>query len=163
MAVRCVRLQEFVITQRHGARGGRRAVRKTPRRVVTRLHGESSARRRGEPTPPRPRAVYHEDALTYVSAGTRLPRGPSPAASPEPAAGDWLSGRAPRSHRGGHWFDPSIAHRCKARSETLRTALILLGGWELLPYWEEFGRPCPLPGHRGSAKESAMLCARAYG
>ena len=25
--------------------------------------------------------------------------------------GDWLSGRAPRSHRGGHWFDPSIAHR----------------------------------------------------
>src|SRR5690348_11008932 len=24
--------------------------------------------------------------------------------------GDWLSGRAPRSHRGGHWFDPSIAH-----------------------------------------------------
>ncbi len=27
-----------------------------------------------------------------------------------PAEGDWLSGRAPRSHRGGHWFDPSIAH-----------------------------------------------------
>ena len=27
-----------------------------------------------------------------------------------PDAGDWLSGRAPRSHRGGHWFDPSIAH-----------------------------------------------------
>ena len=26
------------------------------------------------------------------------------------ATGDWLSGRAPRSHRGGHWFDPSIAH-----------------------------------------------------
>src|SRR5690625_2236431 len=26
-------------------------------------------------------------------------------------AGDWLSGRAPRSHRGGHWFEPSIAHR----------------------------------------------------
>jgi hypothetical protein len=24
----------------------------------------------------------------------------------------------PTSHRGGHWFDPSIAHRCKARSET---------------------------------------------
>src|ERR1700761_2630048 len=35
--------------------------------------------------------------------GTWLPRGPRP-------AGDWLSGRAPRSHRGGHWFDPSIAH-----------------------------------------------------
>src|SRR5579875_1056081 len=27
--------------------------------------------------------------------------------------GDWLSGRAPRSHRGGHWFDPSIAHQAK--------------------------------------------------
>src|SRR4051812_26564287 len=27
-----------------------------------------------------------------------------------PFSGDWLSGRAPRSHRGGHWFDPSIAH-----------------------------------------------------
>jgi hypothetical protein len=27
-----------------------------------------------------------------------------------PGTGDWLSGRAPRSHRGGHWFDPSIAH-----------------------------------------------------
>src|SRR6185437_10940713 len=26
------------------------------------------------------------------------------------AAGDWLSGRALRSHRRGHWFDPSIAH-----------------------------------------------------
>jgi hypothetical protein len=30
--------------------------------------------------------------------------------------GDWLSGRAPRSHRGGHWFDPSIAHhKCPVR------------------------------------------------
>ena len=27
--------------------------------------------------------------------------------------GDWLSGRAPRSHRGGHWFDPSIAHQVR--------------------------------------------------
>ncbi len=34
----------------------------------------------------------------FFSAGTRR-------------AGDWLSGRAPRSHRGGHWFEPSIAHR----------------------------------------------------
>ena len=30
--------------------------------------------------------------------------------------GDWLSGRAPRSHRGGHWFDPSIAHQVRGRS-----------------------------------------------
>jgi hypothetical protein len=90
----------------------------------------------------RPRAVHREDALTYGSAGTRLRRGPAPADSAGPAAGDWLSGRAPRSHRGGHWFDPSIAHRCKARSETPLTALILLGGWEQSPYWEESGRSC---------------------
>jgi hypothetical protein len=56
-----------------------------------------------------------------------------------PAPGDWLSGRAPRSHRGGHWFDPSIAHKCKTRSEAPRTALILLRGWELSPFWEELG------------------------
>ena len=68
--------------------------------------------------------------------------GRAPADSAEPAAGDWLSGRAPRSHRGGHWFDPSIAHRCKTRSETPLTALILLDGWELSPYWEESGRSC---------------------
>src|SRR5690242_15662793 len=47
---------------------------------------------------------------------------------------------ATRSHRGGHWFDPSIAHRCKASSEALRTALILRSGWELSPYWEKSGR-----------------------
>ena len=32
--------------------------------------------------------------------------------------GDWLSGRAPRSHRGGHWFDPSIAHQFRAMNRT---------------------------------------------
>ena len=63
--------------------------------------------------PLRLRAVYREDALTYGSAGTRLRRGPAPADSAGPAAGDWLSGRAPRSHRGGHWFDPSIAHQLR--------------------------------------------------
>ncbi len=72
-----------------------------------------------------------------------------------PAAGDWLSGRAPRSHRGGHWFDPSIAHRCKASSEAPRTALILRVGWELSPYWEKFGRlpspaGCPTPVREGN-------------
>src|SRR5437764_1876763 len=49
------------------------------------------------------RAARREDALPYGSAGT----------VPAPAAGDWLSGRAPRSHRGGHWFDPSIAHQVR--------------------------------------------------
>src|SRR3954462_3181206 len=29
------------------------------------------------------------------------------------ASGDWLSGRALRSHRRGHWFEPSIAHRSR--------------------------------------------------
>jgi hypothetical protein len=53
------------------------------------------------------------------------------------------TGSRPTSHRGGHWFDPSIAHRRKSRSEAPRTALILLCGWELLPSWEEFGRSCP--------------------
>ena len=59
--------------------------------------------------------------------------------------GDWLSGRAPRSHRGGHWFDPSIAHQPriwhKARSEAFpdrphprrRDGVFRL-------VWEEFGR-----------------------
>src|SRR6516225_6699738 len=61
----------------------------------------------------RPRAVYREDALPYGSAGTRLRRGRAPADSSGPATGDWLSGRAPRSHRGGHWFDPSIAHQVR--------------------------------------------------
>jgi hypothetical protein len=78
-----------------------------------------------------------------VEALRRDCRGPSgPGSSQGPATGDWLSGRAPRSHRGGHWFDPSIAHRCKSRSEAPRTALIRPKGWELLPYWEEFGRSC---------------------
>ena len=33
------------------------------------------------------------------------------------AAGDWLSGRALRSHRRGHWFDPSIAHQVEGRDD----------------------------------------------
>jgi hypothetical protein len=37
-------------------------------------------------------------------------------------AGDWLSGRAPRSHRGGHWFDPSIAHPAQKPVAILRLA-----------------------------------------
>ena len=50
--------------------------------------------------------------------------------------------RRPRSnsHRGGHWFDPSIAHGYKPSSQPLRTALIPPEGWELSPHWEEFGR-----------------------
>src|SRR6266705_1054677 len=55
--------------------------------------------------------------------------------------GDWLSGRAPRSHRGGHWFDPSIAHQVEAQVRDSETGPIprqgtgpsgCLGGiWEI--------------------------------
>ena len=54
----------------------------------------------------RPRAAMISTAIgrdALVCGGQR-------AADPALAPGDWLSGRAPRSHRGGHWFDPSIAH-----------------------------------------------------
>ena len=41
-------------------------------------------------------------------------------------AGDWRSGSALRSHRRGHWFDPSIAHRrSKAISPSGRWPLTL--------------------------------------
>ena len=63
-------------------------------------------------------------ALPRVLACANL-RSPRGGLVPAAGAGDWLSGRAPRSHRGGHWFDPSIAHSCKSRSEAPRTALIL--------------------------------------
>src|SRR5260370_18533605 len=93
------------------------------------------ARRRRGATPGVPRTVR-----------MRCPMG---APGRRPAAGDWLSGRAPRSHRGGHWFDPSIAHRCKSRSEALRTALILRVGWGLSPVsggiWEIAFSPLACP------------------
>jgi hypothetical protein len=50
--------------------------------------------------------------------------GLAPAGSAGPAAGDWLSGRAPRSHRGGHWFDPSIAHPAQRPVAILRLAVL---------------------------------------
>ena len=53
-------------------------------------------------------------AVTGLSIGPdTLVCGGQRAADPALATGDWLSGRAPRSHRGGHWFDPSIAHQVK--------------------------------------------------
>ena len=59
--------------------------------------------------------------------------------------GDWLSGRAPRSHRGGHWFDPSIAHQLriwrKARSEAFPDRPHPPCGWGL-----------PVPGPDFSAR-----------
>src|SRR5215475_7144135 len=63
----------------------------------------------------RPTAVmrYAEIALRpYDLVSARQPRLRRRACAPRGngSQGDWLSGRAPRSHRGGHWFDPSIAH-----------------------------------------------------
>jgi hypothetical protein len=50
---------------------------------------------------------------------------------PDDAAvtGDWLSGRAPRSHRGGHWFDPSIAHQAQS---TCRSCIKIAPGSEVM-------------------------------
>ena len=46
--------------------------------------------------------------------GRRLTRIPARAArwdTVPPSSGDWRSGSALRSHRRGHWFEPSIAHQ----------------------------------------------------
>ena len=49
--------------------------------------------------------------------------------------GDWRSGSAPRSHRGGRWFEPSIAHQLrtwrKARSDSLPGRPHPIRGWGL--------------------------------
>ena len=59
----------------------------------------------------RPRAVWRARCATLWRRRDEACRGDSvPGLWHGPATGDWLSGRAPRSHRGGHWFDPSIAH-----------------------------------------------------
>jgi hypothetical protein len=61
----------------------------------------------------------------------------------------------PNSHRGGHWFDPSIAHRCKARSEVLahgsslavlrRNCIQLEWQTVLTPVWPSGTRRAPAP------------------
>ncbi len=61
--------------------------------------------------PQRDRATAHPKMRYAVE---RVPRPACTGAEPY-SAGDWLSGRAPRSHRGGHWFDPSIAHAAQRR------------------------------------------------
>ena len=78
------------------------------------------------------RAASGPDALRYGDAGDEPPEWQASAVSrrrlqSRTAAGDWLSGRAPRSHRGGHWFDPSIAHHdgltrtCAPRARSSRS------------------------------------------
>jgi hypothetical protein len=63
-------------------------------------------------------------------AEARLTRGQQPSADP------FAQVRLKREN-------VSTGITCKARSEAHWTALILRGGWELPPYWEEFGRSCP--------------------
>src|SRR4029077_8512260 len=67
--------------------------------------------------------------------------------------GDWLSGRAPRSHRGGHWFHPSIAHPIDLRRCTgtaARASHVPHPGFrwpaETLSFSFTIGRPHPRPG-----------------
>ena len=108
---RCVRLHNSFVTNCYQRSwGGGIPHSRTP---VARLGGPSRIRCCHLPCGVPPRAARCEYALPYGSAGTRQPWFQPSADSPVPAAGDWLSGRAPRSHRGGHWFDPSIAHQVR--------------------------------------------------
>src|SRR3954447_18450165 len=59
--------------------------------------------------------------------------------------GDWRSGSALRSHRRGHWFEPSIAHRTRTRG-LLRAGL--------------GGRRPPAPPRGGVGGEGPSLVAR---
>jgi hypothetical protein len=81
MAVRCARLQEIVITQRDDHRRRQRVACQTPGWCPGEP-GVSAARTAPRPRPAWParrlRAVRRENALPYLSAGTRLPRGPDP-------------------------------------------------------------------------------------
>ena len=66
--------------------------------------------------------------------------------------GDWRSGSAPRSHRGGRWFEPSIAHQLrtwrKARSDGLPGRPHPIRGW-VFPCRARFSAHCgPRPGRR---------------
>src|SRR5487761_1256979 len=149
MQSRCSRLHEMAITQRDYISAGLGQSRSSPLRgpfdPPIPLHTRQNAlsvmpvtllKRRcpdvgGEWRGRRRRAPERAGCATLWSAGDALTG---------PRTGDWLSGRAPRSHRGGHWFDPSIAHRCSARSEAPLTALILRKEGELSPYWEPFGK-----------------------
>ena len=76
----------------------------------------------------------------------------APTGSAGPVAGDWLSGRAPRSHRGGHWFDPSIAHNVSPGQKLTDSShpTLRMGA---VPVWEEFGRSFPPPGRPRAASQ----------
>jgi hypothetical protein len=104
------------------------------------------------------RAACREDALPYGSAGTEtVARAAGPRRAVRPAAGDWLSGRAPRSHRGGHWFDPSIAHPRPAPPQPPHPPRparrpVPIRGWPFCwPYGYAWGHEALRPDHAGAA------------
>src|SRR5487761_279055 len=140
MQSRCSRLHEMAITQRDYISAGLGQSRSSPLRgpfdppipLHTRQNSLSVMpvtllKRRcpdvgGELRGRRRRAPERAGCATLWSAGDALTG---------PRTGDWLSGRAPRSHRGGHWFDPSIAHRVWRGAKSRRGEQVgaLIVGW----------------------------------
>jgi hypothetical protein len=78
----------------------------------------------------RPHAVCREMRYPMGAPVRGCCGGPTLGGHRGPEAGDWLSGRAPRSHRGGHWFDPSIAHPAQRPVAILQLAVSDLGAAE---------------------------------
>jgi hypothetical protein len=87
------------------------------------------------------------------------------------ARGDWLSGRALRSHRRGHWFEPSIAHRTRrarsaagrlpgpsSRPGPVRTRTAALGA----PWGSAPARPRRSPGRGPPARRRHLCLVRAH-
>jgi hypothetical protein len=102
------------------SRGGRPPARlaaeilQSARRAARTKAGQTGTSTPGLPGEPPATSRDSMDTLDALLWETLLRR-------PDDAAdtGDWLSGRAPRSHRGGHWFDPSIAHSVRPAQRLL--------------------------------------------
>jgi hypothetical protein len=102
------------------SRGGRPPARlaaeilQSVRRAARTKAGQTGTSTPGLPGEPPATSRDSMDTLDALLWETLLRR-------PDDAAdtGDWLSGRAPRSHRGGHWFDPSIAHQLRGGFRSL--------------------------------------------
>ena len=99
------------------------------------------------------RATRGPDALRYGGAGDDLRA--VRRSRFLPAAGDWLSGRAPRSHRGGHWFDPSIAHPAQRPVPTQGSAFCDLGAAAKC----SSRAGCQLPSHWPSLRSASRVAA----
>jgi hypothetical protein len=114
----------------------------------------------GDPDPPSPSRAGE----SWPSRRRHAPRGYAslcwPASVPATRSrvvwgrqGDWRSGSAPRSHRGGRWFEPSIAHQLrtwrKARSDDLPGRPHPTRGWGL-----------PMPGQVSSSLRTSPRAGR---